>query len=62
MGRITERAAKFAKKFHTPEPEPVSQAEVEATFARDFMSPAGLREQWAKIREQMKGSEYRARE
>ena len=51
-GRITARADKFAQKYHTPEPEVATPAEIEAKFARDFMSPVGLREQWQKIRDE----------
>lgn len=52
MAKITDRADKFAKTLIAQmhgEPDTTTQAEKEATFAKDFMTKGGVKEQRKKV-------------
>lgn len=51
MGHISDRADRFAKKFAPPKEEQRTPAEIEAQFARDFGTVAGIREMYNKLKE-----------
>lgn len=51
MGHVSDRADRFAKKFVPDKPVETTQAEKEATFAKDWMTSSGLNAQRKKIKE-----------
>lgn len=55
MGHVSDRADKFAKKFVPDKPVVPTQAEKEATFAKEWMTSSGLNTQRKKIKEQRSG-------
>ena len=58
MGKISERADRFVKKFVPEKKVETTQAEKEATFAKDWMTSSGLNAQRKKIKETRGSKSY----